>query len=206
MLDAGWSTLEYLKSRLLPQEAEPDEPAEWNWDAALQALGKAVANRLNRHCGRVFERGSVTDEFEALASAWVTTRYPVETIDSLAVVAPDSSTRILTGYRALMGAGVIELPSVAGGALDRLAITYTGGYWLDPLDGTELPDGATALPDDLLEAWVIQCQAQAETRGLLEAVAIRSPRKGEEKELTAGIQLVTDVKQALEPYRRFGGA
>jgi hypothetical protein len=203
MLSAGFATTTYLRSRLMPDEAA----GESEWDAAVAALGKSVAAKFDSHCNRGFAR--VVDEvntFEARATAWTLRRYPVESVSLV------RTRDTLDAYSAIAAgdwwidkeAGLLETRSVAGTQYEKLVVTYTGGYWLDPRDGTAMPSGATALPADVLESWVLQCQHDAETRGLFTAVSFR--RQADEsapKTIDAG--LLEATIQTLRPFRRFAG-
>jgi hypothetical protein len=203
MLSAGFATVTYLKSRLLPVAATEDD----EWDAPIAALGKSVAGKFDRHCNRGFARTvDAVDSFEARASAWVLTRYPVEEISAVAIQAAGQPDEDVADYlwRIFNKSGLLEADTLLGTARETLQVTYTGGYWLDPRDGTAMPAAATPLPDDVLEAWVVQCQHEAESRGLFEAVSLRSQEQDNTPK-TAGLTLLPDVVEVLRPYRRFAG-
>ena len=199
MLAAGFATLEYLKSRLLPEAARTDE----EYDAALEKLGLALAGRMEGHCGRKFARlvGAV-DEFSAWSLAAVLKRYPVETITSIQLRDSDGTLTVLgVDYSNDESCGLIDFYTTPGSRGQRLVITYTGGYWLD--DGTTMPEGATALPDDLLELWLAEVQLHAASRGIFEAVGLRSGKDAGKDRLVAGLS--EQATDGLRPYRRFAG-
>jgi hypothetical protein len=203
MLSAGFANLTYLKSRLMPDAATEDT----EWDIDLAALGKSVAGKFDRHCARRFVRDSdAVDVFAARGSAWVLQNYPVEAIASVAVVDADGQSNEIDEGNWMLDeeSGLLETMSLAGGKTQRLRVTYAGGYWLDPRDGSEMPEGATALPDDLLELWVLQCQHEAESRGVLGAKSFRK-QKDEAAPKTVDAGLLEGVVEALATYRRFGG-
>jgi hypothetical protein len=203
MLSAGFATTTYLRSRLMPDEAS----GETEWDAAVAALGNSVAAKFDRHCNRAFARAvNHVDRFSARAAAWVLTRFPVETITTVELLDADGTAEpIAAGDWWIDGApGLLETDFIAGNERQKIRIVYTGGYWLDPRDGTVMPVGATPLPADVLEAWVLQCQHDAETRGLFHAVSFR--RQADEsapKTIDAG--LLEATIQTLRPFRRFAG-
>ncbi len=198
MLDAGFGPLSTLKARLLPMAAA----GELDWDEKLKGLGLAVARRFNRHCAREFQRAvDIEDVFDAAARAWVLTRYPVEEVTCVEVQ-DLHGRKLVEGWDVDTRAGLLETPSLAGPRGTKLVVTFTGGYWLDPGDGSGMPEGAEELPEDILDAWVLQCQVSAEARGLFAEAAIR-PSASEEKP-TAGIRLADEVVETLRPYRRFG--
>lgn len=203
MLSAGFATTLYLRSRLMPEEAS----GETEWDAAVAALGKSVAAKFDRHANRGFARveGEI-NVFSARATAWTLKRYPVETVSQVRTRdTMDAYTTIAAGEWWIdKAAGLLETRSTAGSQSDKLVVAYTGGYWLDPRDGTVMPVGATPLPDDLLEAWVLQCQHEAEARGLFHAVSFRT-QKDESSPKTIDTGLLEASIQTLRPYRRFAG-
>ncbi|WP_193214935.1 hypothetical protein [Luteolibacter marinus] len=202
MLTAGFATIVYLKSRLLPDAAA----GEAEWDDEVAALGKSVAGKFDRHCNRDFARSTAAvDTFKARASAWVLRRYPVESLDTVEVIDPDGTAteQVIDEWQLDESSGLLESDTLAGSLRQKLRITYTGGYWLDPRDGTAMPAEANALPDDVLEAWVAQCQHEAESRGLFSAVSFRS--QSDDGPRTTGLGLLDDVAYVLRSYRRFSG-
>jgi hypothetical protein len=199
MLDAGFGTITYLKSRLLPEALQPD----YTWDAAIAKLGLGVAGRFNAICNRLFQRveGQV-DEFSANGTALVLRAFPVEVINSVEVRGFTGAVDDFTGgYQLDQRAGMMLFSASPGAATERLVIDYDGGYWLD--DGGTMPAGATPLPDDVLEAWVIQCQAWAEARKIFGEISLQSLNPKSER--PSALTLATDVAAVLEPYRRFSG-
>lgn len=199
MLNAGFLTIDSLKARILP-EAGVEEP---QWDAALGRLGLAVSRQLQQHCNRTFERVTDTSEsYSARTFAVCLKAYPVEDIADAELTAQDgTATDAEVSFHIDRASGLLEFLAPPGSASQRLRITYTGGFWLDPEDGaTTCPDGATPLPEDILEAFVSQCQAIAEARGLFGAVALRKT-----KDPQASGELLPEVEAALRGYRRFSG-
>jgi hypothetical protein len=199
MLDAGLGTLDYLKSRILPAGAVGSD----DWDAALQRLGKAVAGRMQGFCNRVLERVTEqVDEFNALNTVVILRALPVEEITSVQVrTFTGALAEFEGGYQLDQRAGMMTFQSNPGDGTERIVVTYAGGYWLD--DGTTQPAGSTALPDELLEAWVMQCQAWAEARRIFGTISLA----GMEQEKTAysPVNLTAEVQAILEPYRRYAG-
>jgi hypothetical protein len=203
MLTAGFATITYLKSRLMPDAATEDT----EWDVALGALGRGVAGKFDKHCARCFARDTAAvDKFTANGSGWVLTHFPVEAIDTVEVVDADGTSEVLANDSWTLDekSGLLETFTIAGSRRQQLRITYAAGYWLDPRDGTAMPDGAIALPDDVLEAWVLQCQHEAESRGLFGAVSFRK-QKDESAPKTVDVGMLEGVVEALRGYRRFGG-
>ena len=196
MLDAGFSTLAYLKSRILPGGAADVT----DFDDALTKLGLGAAGRFNAFCNRVFQRveGQV-DEFNAATTAIVLRAYPVEVINSVELrVFTGTLDPFNSGYQLDQRAGLMQFMDAPGDGTERIVIDYDGGYWLD--DGDTMPAGATPLPDEILEAWVMQCQAWAEARNLFGTISLDKERKA----AGSAIQLSKEVQEILEPYRRYG--
>ena len=82
MLDAGFATLEYLKSRILPDAGSDDT----QWDLALGKLGLAVAARFETHCNRHLQRLTAASEITSARTLSVSLKaYPVITLTSAAV-------------------------------------------------------------------------------------------------------------------------
>lgn len=200
MLDAGLSTLAYLKTRILP-EASQDETT---WDVALSALGLAITRRMEGHCNRLFDRAEdAEDEFDAYTLTVTLRRYPVEEIASLALRSfTGSPDEVAFDYNLNKAAGLIEFPSTVGLTTERLIVTYTGGFYLG--DAEDMPAAATPLPDDLLEAFISEVQAHAEARGIFEAIGLRSQKDAGKIVKMDG--LTADTIAALRTYRRFSGA
>lgn len=201
MLDAGLCTLHHLKSRILPEAAWTDT----EYDAALCKLGLAIAGRMEGYCARKFDRlAGAVDEFSARTLAVCLRRQPVETITSVEIRDFTGTVDDYDGgYQLDASAGLLDFPAIPGSMTDRLVITYTGGYWLDDENGTAMPEGATALPDDLLEAFIAEVQIHAETRGIFSAVGLRATSDKDKARLVNGLS--EDAIDALRPYRRFAG-
>ena len=92
-----------------------------------------------------------------------------------------ASTTIAGTVETLMRRGqfvdVIMMSTQFGSSLTRLRLTYVGGYFfetLEPTDGgypTSTPSGSTALPNDLLLAWLTQINAWFLKRDKLNLIA-----------------------------------
>jgi len=203
MLSAGFTTTDYLKSRILPEAAR----ARMDWNEALEKLGKAVAGRINRHCNRSFAYSeNVEQTFHARSIVVVLSHQPVTDIESVQIRSMDGTlTPCEDGYQLNVQAGLIDFPMSPGSANDRTIVTYSGGYWLDPWDGTQVPTGLTPLPEDVLEAFIQQCQHTAEARGLFGAIALRPSKAKADANQQKSAELLEDVITALLPYRVYSG-
>jgi hypothetical protein len=203
MLDAGFILLTALKAQVLPAAMQDDT----DYDEQIAAIGKAVAGRMNRHTSRSLERAAaVTEEFDALAFAWVLSRYPVETVSGIVVKDTDGSVSALTAgdWRLSKKSGLIEINGSAGTRLESVVVTYTGGYWLD--DGETMPSGATPMPDDLLQAFVMQVQAVCEHREIFRTIALRKEDRTASEAKLPDLRLIPEVVETLLPFRRFAGS
>lgn len=203
MLDAGFTSLEFLKSMILPAAMRE----ETDYDVQLAAIGLGVAGRINRHTSRSLERAEdVEEEFDALAFAWVLSRYPVEEVSGIVVNDTDGSTSPLSAgdWKLSKRSGLIEITGSAGTRMESVVVTYTGGYWLD--DGQAMPNGATPLPDDIRQAFLMQVQATCEHRELFRTIALRKEDRTDTEAKIGELKLIDEVVETLRPYRRFAGS
>jgi hypothetical protein len=199
MANAGLHTLAYLKSRLLPASAV----TQTEWDTDLTAVGKAVAGAFDRHCGRRFARGAgITFTAGAEARSFVLPAYPVESVSAAALLTGESSLDILANITGVFKpSGIVDFGDIVGAYNDQVTITYTGGYWTQADGGTQ-PSGSTALPDDILEAWVAQCMQIVRELFTFEEKAVR--RFSEKSPPSApNIKLEDGVREILKPYLRY---
>lgn len=196
MLNAGYSTLDYLKRQIFPDVMEDDV----EWDEDLKRIGNAVAVQFDRFCNRGFARkvAAVHDE-KANHTSIVLHRYPVEVVTSVEVTYA-SGCCDFTAAIASTGkkSGVVEFDRLLGSYRDRLTVIYTGGYWLD--DGSEMPAEATALPADVLNAFVLQVQAVVKATDVLRNVSVKAEDDTME---IAALRMLQVVEQVLNPYRRY---
>lgn len=155
--------LDVLKARLLP--ADMAESADY--DLELEALGLGVAALFDRITGRELRRNTAASfECPADEPSVVLKSYPLESVTSVTVVYGSTSTDVTDSVLGIQKAsGIVLFGGAIGSATERLEIVSSGGYWCDQGDGDDLPNGATALPDDLLNAWFLQCRAQADAEG-----------------------------------------
>lgn len=165
-MNAGFSNLDTLKKHLLAGTLKND----LRFDAVIRGLGLGVAQQFGSHCNRKFARvAGYAETFPADRAEFVLSRLPVETVTLSEVKLTEADgwvTQDTTFIRAInLAAGIINIGSGdAGPHYAQVRFTYTGGYWWDtaePDDATyptTQPAGSTAIPDDLLNAWVLQCR------------------------------------------------
>lgn len=196
MLNAGYSNLEYLKRQIFPDVMEDDV----EWDEDLKRIALAVAVQFGRYCNRAFDRvEDAVHEESANRGGIVLHHYPVESTSHVQRVCADGADDLPDAIAVIgLKSGIVEFNYIIGTYKERIRMTYTGGYWLD--DGTVMPDGATPLPADILNAFVMQVQAVVKATDVLRNVSVKA--EDEVMELAA-LKLLPIVEQTLEPYRRF---
>jgi hypothetical protein len=148
-MDLILGTLSELKAHLLNGALQADT----SYDGAIAALGKGVAERMQRQCNRQFARVvGATHEFDAACDHVLLPRYPVEAItkvdlrESLAAGWIDQGAVNLTVENLRESSGLVEFFSALGAYGTRVRLTYTGGYWID-LSGDGSIAGARSYQD-----------------------------------------------------------
>lgn len=220
-MNAGLSNLATLKSWLLA----PTMVTSTDYDAQILAIGKAMAGLLEGYCDRKFARVA-DDLFECSADRWhvVLPRYPVEVVTKIEQNEPPVATPAVWTEQT----DVIEVQALDRGMLyfkaalatyrERVRVTYTGGFWWNqqeadytpPVAPTEedpnlslLPEGATAVPDELQMAWRLQCEHVWSQRDKLGLELAKDPDG--EKPSVAAIQLLSIVQMLAQPFVRYSG-
>lgn len=202
-MNAGFSSLSALKRELLlPADALRTEN-----DAAIVALGLGVAALFESQCDRKFGRIVYIDTFAADRSFWITRSYPIEQVHAVQVRRDYAS-----GFQLVPGqpSNVIEMSGKVDflgylGAYGEIGrISYTAGYWWDESeDGSlTLPEGATALPEDLRAAWVMQCRWFWERRSITERAKAGFAKDSADGFATPAEELLQPVRSILTSYRR----
>ncbi len=204
-MNVGLSNLATLKAWLLPSGLLTGT----DYDAQVAAIGKGIAAQMEKSCSRLFQR-TVGDTFECSGDrAHVSLpRYPVE-----AVTTVELRTDMTAGFVAQTGAilsdslkaGLIFFGCNIATPLDRLRITYTGGYFFETLEPADMgyptatPSGSYALPNDLLLAWKLQCE---HVWGQRDKLGLAVGDKPTATPPLAQIQLLPAVEATLSNYRR----
>lgn len=161
-MNAGLGTLADLKSRLLP----PSMQQHTTHDNALLSIGRGVAASFNRFCNRTFPRAEATTcVFSADRDHFFLPRFPVESVSKIEQRDDYASSWVSLALAGVLTefkeeTGLIGFWAPLGPAGSFIRVTYTGGFWVDDTEGGSgtLPTGATALPDDVREAWFLQCE------------------------------------------------
>ncbi len=204
-MNVGLSNLATLKAWLLPSGLVSGT----DYDGQIAAIGKGVAGQMEKSCNRLFGR-TVSDTFECSGDrAHVSLpRYPIETVTTVEV-----RTDIAAGFVAQTGAilnnalqaGLIYFGADIATHFDRLRITYTGGYFFETLEPTDMgyptatPSGSFALPSDLLLAWKLQCE---HVWGQRDKLGLAVGDKPTATPPLAQIELLPTVLATLSSFRR----
>lgn len=199
MANAGFGSLTLLKKLVLPETLR----SKTTWDAQLTQMGLGVVAAFERHCNRLFARGTGLLYYRDAACRTVSVpTFPIESVTSIGLrLALESAYTTQADIVANVdnGAGLIYLTQVLGGSQDQLKITYAGGLWWDTTenDSGSLPAGATAVPADLISAWAAQVQHQVEASDMLKLVSVNA------KPATGSLELLGLVKDMLMQHIRF---
>lgn len=202
-MDAGLSNLLTLKQHLLRDE----DILDIVWDDAVARIGLGVADALNKHCNRLFQR-SAGDTYITTADRvqlWLP-RAPVETVTSVhlqedATDGWEAQDSTVIANQDLTS-GWIYFGYALGDYSALIKVTYTGGYYYDTTeDGTGTqPSAATAVPDDLKLAWLLQCEHIWSMRDKLGITVGDAPGK---QSAVDQLQLIPEVRRILQGYIRY---
>jgi hypothetical protein len=205
-MNAGLSSLTKLKQQLLAEALR----ASTKYDAALSAIGLGVAAQFEKYCNRKFARVAA-DTFTCSADRdhVFLPRYPVEDVTEIALKTDET-----TGFEVQSNVvisredsnGMVYWGAFLGPFYGRIRITFTGGYWWDSTEegNDTLPTGATAVPDDLYLAWVLQCRVVWQAIDKLGKDIVTTGSSSQFGTGTlAGLELNAQVKAVLDQYRRF---
>lgn len=203
-MNAGFSNLAFLKSKLLLAS----DAAGTDYDDAVAALGLGVAGMFESLTDRKFARVSGATH-EAPADRYMVSvpRYPIEEITAfdlrenlnegwVAQALPDNFNSL---------AGLVQFFTPPSIAPAMLRLTYTGGYWWDTSEDSSgvLPAGAEAIPQALVQAWVIACRFFWDRQSIEERAKAGFTDKELERFVTADSELPKIVTATLDKFRRF---
>jgi hypothetical protein len=205
-MNLGLGNLTTLKQQLLAEALRSGT----KYDAALTTIGKGVGAMFEKQTNRKFSRvAGDTVLCSADRDHFYLPRTPVETITSVEI-----QTDATTGFTALTGAvlnsdlktGLVYFGSAQGHWSASLRITFTGGYWFDDSEDASgtMPGAATALPDDLQLAWILQCRAVWQSIDKTGVDIIKTGANNQNVTGTlASLDLIPQVKEMIASYRRF---
>lgn len=205
-MNLGLGNLITLKQQLLAEALR----VSTKYDAQLQAIGKGVAAQFEKYCNRKFCRTeSATFVCSADRDHVFLDRYPLESVSQVELRTDNDtgfevqSDIVLTTDEA---SGKVFWGYYAGPHYGQLRFTFTGGYWFDITEENNdtMPSGATALPDDLRLAWILQCRVvwQAIDKQGKDVATTGSSSQFVSGTL-ASLALNDQVKEILNGYRRF---
>lgn len=165
-MNAGFSNLDTLKKRLLAGTMQSDK----RFDSVLQGIGLGMAGLVEQFCQRKFALSATTESFGADRIQFLLSRTPLISVAKIEFKQDEATGWVeqqTTFIRTIdYDNGVIYLPdqSDPGDYWSLVRFTYTGGYWWEMLepDNQDYPStataGATVLPDEIISAWLMQCE------------------------------------------------
>ena len=148
-MDLGLGHLTELKAHLLNETLR----SETTYDAAIAALGKGVAARMERACNRLFARvvGEVYD-LPGYLDHFTLPRYPVESISALSLRENMTDGFVDQGTLANLvenianASGLVTLSSQLSTLNSaRLRVTYTGGLWYPTAPAIVIQSGSVTI-------------------------------------------------------------
>ena len=208
-MNAGFSNLDTLKKHLLASTLKNDV----RFDKVIAALGLGVAGLISNSCNRKFARvENDTAVFSADRCEFLLPRTPLESVSLTEV-----KTNEVDGWVAQTDPNFIRAVNLANGIVDcgprdvgpyyaQVRFTFTGGYFWETLEPDDaafpsaLPAGATPLPDDLLNAWLLQCRHQWTQMDKLGVDLLKS---GAEKSLGFPEEFAPTVQKTIGQFTRY---
>ena len=179
-----------------------------DYDTIIATVAKGAAGQVNKHCNRLFDRAvGTTEDFPGDYASVIVSRYPIETLTSVALQsAPEDAFEVIDDtFRTVAASGIVDLGEPQGSADNRIRVTYTGGYFFETKDTgdtgypTSVPSGSTALPDDVLLAWLLQVEHIWSQRDNLGLSITNKPGARSKVE---SLKLCDQAEELLRPYIR----
>ncbi len=201
-MNAGFSSLTALKANLLAKSLLTNTA----YDQVITAIGLGMQGMLETFCSRRFQRAAGDQAtFAADRASFLLPRYPVEGVTLVELqldmadgfVAQDLAT--VQSFDPASGIVYMQAGADAGPYYATVRFTYTGGYWWDTSeDGSGvMPAGATELPDELQQAWLLQCQEAWAKR---DKIGVNIADKPESK--LSDLKMLPIVKEMVSDYKR----
>lgn len=207
-MNAGFSNLTDLKAQLLAASLR----SRTDWDVQLRALGLGVAGAIAGHCARQFAR-EVGDFYVTGGGrmSLILPRYPVEAVSLVETrdsVADDWEDATAEVHDWQPSSGLVQFRSaLAQGG--QIRVTYTGGYhWetKEPADAgypTAKPAGAASIPEAVVAAWQLQCEALWRAKDKLGTKIKDEPDSQGGPAALTNIELIPAVQAMLRPFVRY---
>jgi hypothetical protein len=223
-MNAGFSNLDWLKKQLLPDSMK----GEKRFDARVLAIGKGVAASFDRYCNREFAYAAgIQEVFSGDRPFWFARRSPVTDFTKVELRYFRSDAWADISGQPLAAdeeKGMIHFGYTLGRSPIQVRLTYNGGYLFNTLDPDDqnyqagvvtIPDEVAnnsagidpnkfLLPDDLLFAWVTQVRKVWEAIDKVgdKILSVGSNTRNPSEAL-AGLDLVPEVRETLDFYRRY---
>jgi hypothetical protein len=214
---AGLCNLDTLKKHLLPSSMAP----ETRFDLPIQLIGAGVRGAFEQYCNRKFVYTvDDTQDFTGNRSHYYLPRYPLSGVTKIEMryFQTDDWTEITDQPITISYEnGLVAFGYTLGREPLRVRATWSGGYWFEPLepdddaypstkpevtDELALRNGAQIpnLPDELLSAFLWQCEAVWATRDKL---GIGLNDKPDQQSGLSKLELVPMAKGILNQFIRY---
>ena len=167
-MNAGFSNFDTLKKHLLAGSTAKGTP---RFDSAIRLIGIGLAAAIESYTNRAFTRAvNARETFPADRCQWVLSRYPLESVNLVEIKTNETDGFVVQTPSPIVTidneAGTINFSggTDAGRPTSMVRFTFTGGYWWETLEPDDAgfpsaqPEGSAGLPDDLLLAWLMQCE------------------------------------------------
>jgi len=168
-MNVGFSNLDTLRKHLLADSLK----GIVQFDGIITTVGLMVAAQFENFCNRKFARAvNDTVVLKADYAVYQLSRYPVESVSMVEIKMRDADGWVAQDMSLVEStspnSGLVYLDDSEDGGpyWAQVRFTFTGGYWWETLEPEDpdggypsaMPAGATALPDDLRGAWLLQCR------------------------------------------------
>ncbi|MDX1951503.1 MAG: head-tail connector protein [Verrucomicrobiota bacterium] len=194
-MSAALTLLASVKARL------KIDPADTNDDALLTSFIEYASGLFCKYCHRTFERGvNVQEEFWCEDRELRPSRYPIEAVASFETMSDQATGWVLESdvqYQLWTTKNGIYLVSRLGSGMEKLRLTYTGGY---VLPGNTPGAGQTALPNEIEHACTEQVAYWFSSKDRL---GVSSASTEGSSVSYSNLKLVASVQMTLDRYRRF---
>ena len=213
-MNTGFANLDTLKQHLLA----PALRAGTTYDVQLADLGLGMAGLIEQFCNRKFSRlENDTAVFPADRCEFLLPRTPLESVSQVEVKILEADGWVTQTDPNFIRAidqvnGIVDCgPGDAGPYYGQVRFTFTGGYvWetLEPDDAafpSALPAGATSLPPELKQAWLLQCKHVWQTidpRGV-KIVGEGDKNRVVPQQVFGDMDLVPQVKSLISQFIRY---
>lgn len=206
-MNAGLTNLTTLRRHLLAASLQ----SEARFDTVLVTLGRGVAAAFESYCNRSL---GFEEDAEMVVGAdrshVVVPVYPIVAVSAVALKRDEESGWVPQADEPLIintNSGLVRFSGQMGSEWELLRITWTGGYWweqAEPEDETfpsAAPEGAARLPDDLVSAFLLQCEMVWEAHDKL-GTSMTSGGTQTDTRLSK-LDLSPLVKSVLDGYIRY---